>query len=89
MDGFSARRIEDGVHEARNPRAMPAAELAREAPVGVETVAEPDPIRALDTAVRLAGPEGLVMAVGSLYLVGELFRIYGIDGDAGEFHTGG
>ncbi len=75
--------------EARNPRAMPAAELAREAPVGVETVAEPDPIRALDTAVRLAGPEGLVMAVGSLYLVGELFRIYGIDGDAGEFHTGG
>ncbi len=69
--------------EARNPRAMPAVELAREAPECVETVAETDPARALETAVRLAGPDGLVIATGSLYLVGELFRIYGVDEDTG------
>jgi len=74
--------------EARNPRAMPAADLCREAPDGVETVSDPDPARALETAVRLAGPDGLVIATGSLYLVGELFRIYGVDEDTGAFPHG-
>ena len=71
-----------------------SADLAREAPDGVETVSDSDPVRALGTAVRLAGPDGLVIATGSLYLVGELFRIYGVDEDTyavahGVSHTPG
>lgn len=39
---------------------------------GIEARAEPDPARALETAIALAGPEGRVVVTGSLYLVGEV-----------------
>jgi dihydrofolate synthase/folylpolyglutamate synthase len=40
-----------------------------------EAAADPDPGRALDLARRAAGPDGLVVATGSLYLVGEVRKI--------------
>lgn len=62
----------------RNPRAMDAPELAALAPDGVETFVEPEPADALQKAIELAGPRGTVIAAGSLYLVGEVFRMYGL-----------
>jgi dihydrofolate synthase/folylpolyglutamate synthase len=62
----------------RNPRAMDAAGLAALAPHGVETAVEADPAAAVRRAIESAGPEGTVIATGSLYLVGEVFRMYGI-----------
>ncbi len=64
--------------QVRNPRAMPAAELAALAPEGMETAVEPDPDVAFRRAVDLAGPEGTVIIAGSLYLVGEALRLYGL-----------
>jgi folylpolyglutamate synthase/dihydrofolate synthase len=63
--------------EPRQARAVSAASLewlAREhAPAdGVEVVR--DPAAALDRAVELAAPDGVVLATGSLYLAGELLR---------------
>ncbi len=65
----------------RNPRAMDAGELAALAPEGVEAFVEPEPVDALRKAIELAGPEGTVIAAGSLYLVGEVFRMYGMEED--------
>jgi len=62
----------------RNPRAMEADGLAGLAPRGAETWIETEPADALRKAVELAGPEGTVIVAGSLYLVGDIFRIYGI-----------
>ena len=42
--------------------------------LGLPAAVEPDPIAARDRASRLAGPGGLVIACGSLYLVGALLR---------------
>jgi dihydrofolate synthase/folylpolyglutamate synthase len=64
--------------QVRNPRVMNAAELAAKAPQGVESFIEPNPADALKRAAGLAGEDGLVLVTGSLYLVGEVFRIYGI-----------
>jgi dihydrofolate synthase/folylpolyglutamate synthase len=63
--------------EPRQARAVSPASLewlAREhAPAGgVEMVR--DPAEALDRAVALAAPDGVVLATGSLYLAGELLR---------------
>lgn len=69
--------------QVRNPRAMDAAELAAKAPQGVESFIEPNPDDALKRAAGLVGEDGLVLVIGSLYLVGEVFRIYGI-GDGEE-----
>jgi dihydrofolate synthase/folylpolyglutamate synthase len=45
------------------------------APLGPhETLREPDPRRALDALVRLAGPRDRIVVTGSLYLVGEILR---------------
>ncbi len=63
-----------------NPRAIAAgrlAELAGEGREGLDHVAravEPDPRRALETARVLAGPEGVVLATGSIYLIADLKR---------------
>jgi dihydrofolate synthase/folylpolyglutamate synthase len=59
-----------------NPRALPPgtlASLARQlgGPAGHE---EPDPRRALELARRLAGPGGVVLATGSIYLIADLLR---------------
>jgi dihydrofolate synthase / folylpolyglutamate synthase len=64
--------------QARNPRALDAGELAAKAPAGIEAFIEPDPAEALKRASMLAGKDGLVLVAGSLYLVGEVFRLYGI-----------
>jgi len=56
-------------------RGTPASEL--EAPardLGLPAAVEPDPIAGLRIASRRAGPGGLVIACGSLYLVGALLQ---------------
>ena len=56
-----------------NPRALPAAELARRARAAFDEVeVEPSPPAALARARALAGPEGTVLVTGSLYLLAEL-----------------
>ena len=55
------------------PRAMEADALAGAfAACGVRAEAEPDPARALARARAAAGPEGVVLAAGSLYLIGAI-----------------
>ena len=58
-----------------NPRALPPATLASlAAQVGgpERVVVEREPRRALERARELAGPEGAVVATGSIYLVADL-----------------
>ena len=60
-----------------NPRALRPAQLAALAadlPPGVERAVEADPRRALATGRELAGPDGVVLATGSIYLVADLKR---------------
>jgi len=64
---------------AANPRALSPAtleSLARQ--LGddrdVDLAVESDPRRALDRARDAAGPDGIVVATGSIYLVAELVR---------------
>lgn len=55
------------------PRAMPAKELAQAfARQGLKAYAEDEPSVALRRARELAGPEGVVLCAGSLYLIGEI-----------------
>jgi dihydrofolate synthase/folylpolyglutamate synthase len=61
-----------------NPRAMEAAKLEALSPPNVETIVIEDSIEALKYAVTTAGNDGLVLATGSLYLVGEVLRYYGL-----------
>jgi dihydrofolate synthase/folylpolyglutamate synthase len=74
LEGFGM----DGVNlvvatEPDSPRALPAAALAEAArSCGVAAAAVVSPIRALDEATAAAGVEGVVIATGSLYLVGVL-----------------
>jgi dihydrofolate synthase/folylpolyglutamate synthase len=62
-----------------SPRAVAPEELAREARrARVETaIVEEDAAAALEKARSIAGPEGLVVATGSLYLVGKLLPLFG------------
>jgi dihydrofolate synthase/folylpolyglutamate synthase len=58
---------------AANPRVRPPEELARVAgELFAEVVTRPDPEDALVEARRLAGPGGVVVVCGSIFLVGEL-----------------
>ena len=58
------------------PRAMPAAELAEAfKKQGIKTYAEDEPDKALRKARELAGPQGIVLVAGSLYLIGEMRAI--------------
>jgi dihydrofolate synthase/folylpolyglutamate synthase len=59
-----------------NPRAVPAAKLAGlvALPPQVAGRVEDDPRRALAVARELAGPAGVVLATGSIYLVADLMR---------------
>jgi dihydrofolate synthase / folylpolyglutamate synthase len=61
-----------------NPRALPPATLQSLATqVGADPDSlevEPDPRRALARAREIAGPEGTVLATGSIYLVADLLR---------------
>ena len=65
------------VTEPQSSRRLPAAELAAEfTHVGFRARVEPDPKRALALA-RTVASGGLVVACGSLYLVGEILRLTG------------
>jgi dihydrofolate synthase/folylpolyglutamate synthase len=56
-----------------SPRALPADELADRARLNFATVeAVPDPAAALARARAIAGPDGLVLVTGSLYLLADL-----------------
>ena len=61
-----------------NPRALPARRARRGAsttcPQRVAARVEADPRRALAVARELAGPGGVVLATGSIYLVADLMR---------------
>jgi dihydrofolate synthase/folylpolyglutamate synthase len=59
-----------------NPRALPPATLASLAEQlgGGRVEVEPDPRRALERARALAGPDGVAVATGSIYLVADLLR---------------
>ncbi len=59
--------------QSPNPRAIPAAELARLAAPHFERVeAVADPAAAVARARSLAGPDGAVLVTGSLYLLAAL-----------------
>ncbi|MDP9401406.1 MAG: bifunctional folylpolyglutamate synthase/dihydrofolate synthase, partial [Actinomycetota bacterium] len=60
-----------------NPRALAAgalAALAREGGPRAAVEAEPEPHAALARARALAGPDGVVLVTGSIYLVADLLR---------------
>jgi dihydrofolate synthase / folylpolyglutamate synthase len=62
---------------SRNPRALPAAELARLAAPSFERVEAVDgPREALERARGLAGPDGAILVTGSLYLLADLYNPY-------------
>ena len=59
--------------QSGNPRSLPAADLAAAArALGAKTQVSPDPIVALNLARRFVGHGGLVVAAGSIFLIGEL-----------------
>ena len=63
---------------APNPRALPSATLASLAQqLGAEAEIVPEPHAALARARELAGPDGAVVATGSIYLVAELLSAPG------------
>jgi dihydrofolate synthase/folylpolyglutamate synthase len=57
-------------------RAAPAAALAAEWPRAAEAI-EPVPV-ALARAQALAGPNGLVVSLGSIYVIGEVMAALGV-----------
>jgi len=76
LDLFSERSSHLVATVSRNPRALPAEELARRAATyfsRVEVVS--DPVLALQRARELAGPAGAVLAAGSLYLLASLAAV--------------
>lgn len=68
----------------KHPRALPAADLVGLVRAqGVEAEEQPDVGAALARARELAGPQGRVLATGSLRLVGDVMMELGIDGNQG------
>lgn len=63
-----------------NPRAASPEEIAQAAArTGAEVVIEPRVSHALEKAKALAGTDGVVVITGSIYLVGEVMRLLGIE----------
>ena len=62
-----------------NPRAMDVQELAERTPENVNVIIETNIDHALRKAVACVPADGLIIITGSLYLVGEVFRHYGIE----------
>jgi dihydrofolate synthase/folylpolyglutamate synthase len=60
------------------PRAVPAEALAAEVrgATGGEAIAHPSVTRAVETALARAGADGTVLVCGSLYLIGEVRRLF-------------
>lgn len=60
---------------SQNPRTLPAGTLLTLAgQLGIAAEVQPDPHRALTRARGLAGPDGVALATGSLYLLADLKR---------------
>jgi dihydrofolate synthase/folylpolyglutamate synthase len=86
LDDKDARAMLDGLlalcsgvvfTASANPRAIAAHELATlagEGHDGLTRAVEDDPRRALEVARGLAGPRGVVLATGSIYLIADLKR---------------
>ncbi|MGA2470663.1 MAG: cyanophycin synthetase [Solirubrobacteraceae bacterium] len=70
-----------------SPRALPPATLASLAGQigGAPAIIEPHPLAALERARVAAGPGGVVLATGSIYLIADLLR--GYDAGAGTVST--
>ena len=70
------------VTQSANPRALPAATLESLAGQlgGPPARTVPDPRRALAAAREAAGPEGVAVATGSIYLIADLLRPEGARG---------
>jgi dihydrofolate synthase/folylpolyglutamate synthase len=63
--------------QSKNPRALPAGELAGLArPHFASVEAVSDPLDALARARHAAGPDGAVLVTGSLYLLSDLYNTY-------------
>ena len=60
--------------KADTPRASEARELAEKAPKGIEKEICANPLSAVEKALDNAGENGLVIATGSLYLVGTILK---------------
>jgi dihydrofolate synthase / folylpolyglutamate synthase len=74
LSGKTARAV---FTSSRNPRALPPATLASLAaqvggPGGRDPIIVSDPHAAVERARELAGPDGAVLATGSIYLVADL-----------------
>ena len=65
------------VTQSRHPKAVPAADFAAALERDKVTVAasSPDTSSALETARRLAGPHGIVVATGSLFIAAEAIEL--------------
>ncbi len=64
-----------------SPRALPAATLASLAgQLGGHALVAPEPHHAPALARELAGPDGVVLATGSIYLIADLLRPEGAPG---------
>jgi dihydrofolate synthase/folylpolyglutamate synthase len=67
------------VTQANNPRSATAAEIRQAAArVEVEIREAPDVASGLAEACRIAGPGGLVVVTGSIYIVGEALQVLGV-----------
>jgi len=64
------------VTEVLPPRAAPAAAVAEAFAPSCPVVAEPDLARAWQLVRQRAGADGVVLVAGSLFLVGELYRLW-------------
>ncbi|HSP97468.1 MAG TPA: hypothetical protein VL049_09540 [Candidatus Dormibacteraeota bacterium] len=63
------------VTEVLPPRAAPAAAVAAAFAPSCPAVAEPDLARAWQLVRQRAGADGVMLVAGSLFLVGELYRL--------------
>jgi dihydrofolate synthase/folylpolyglutamate synthase len=63
------------VTEVLPPRGAPAAAVAAAFGPACPAVAEPDPMRAWQRVRARAGADGVVLVAGSLFLIGELYRL--------------
>ena len=64
--------------QVEGPRALPSDALAAVyRALGSDARAVPDPFAALMAAREAAGPDGVTVACGSLYLAGEIMKLTG------------
>jgi dihydrofolate synthase/folylpolyglutamate synthase len=69
------------VTQANNPRSASPYEIRQAAArvaAGIDIEEAEDVARALDRARKVAGPAGLVVVTGSIYIVGEAMRTLGV-----------